>query len=189
MIPPGIFLWRKKSVCFSVIFPNKHKPLNCFCNSFLPACAVLNYRLSNRSKQEKQNLSHRVSEGKVRKLHWNIIKETTETNFLSLGNDLDAIITLFLLRVWGILFWKLNFQVIIKKLLHRLITIARSDSLQKLLKSSHIPLQQTFLTSHKTLGGEKLDTGKELSCARGGILINSRVCTKILEWFPRIFWC
>lgn len=132
MIPPEILPWRKKALAAVLFFQGYHKPLDYFCNSFLPACVVLNHGLSNRSKQEMQNWSHKVSEERVRKLHWNISKGTTETNFPGLGSQLDAMINLFHLQLWNWIFWKRSFQVIGEQLFRRLITIPRSDYPQKL---------------------------------------------------------
>lgn len=75
-----------------------------------------------------QNLSHKVSEERVKKLHWNISKETTETNISGLGNWLAAMINLFHLQLRNLMFWKRSFQVVGEQL----ITIPRSDYTRKL---------------------------------------------------------
>lgn len=42
-----------------------------------------------------QNLTHKISKERVKKLHWSISKERTETNFPGVENGLGAIIDYF----------------------------------------------------------------------------------------------
>lgn len=174
-------------------FQGYHKPLDCFYNWFLAACVVLNHELSNRSKQEMQNLTHKISEERVKKLQWSISKERTETNFPGVGNDLGAIINYFenVVFKWSVSNCFIDWSPFLDYPKDWVVTVAS--------------VTVTNLCDKPFLGREKFQSGQELNCAKGEtcyrlllLCRHPRMCTeKILPlnnpgacchyyWLPQI---